>query len=398
MRRRLPGPLCALAAVLVLGGCATDQRSQAPAQPPPTQTRSVPAGRVEVVGGLPGGRFDPTRIYRQVGPGVVTVISEFGQGDLPTGPGDQGARGLGSGFVLTGGGEVATNAHVVSNGDGGNLRPARAVYVQFADGNQVSARVVGTDPNSDVALLRIDPRGLTLRPLPLGSSARLAVGTPVAAVGSPFGEPQSLSVGVISGVNRTIQSLTDFQISDAIQTDAAVNRGNSGGPLVDGRGRVLGINSQIESTGGGGEGVGFAVPVDTVKRSLDQLRRRGKASYAYIGISSTELYPQLARRLDIPVDRGAFVQEVTPRSPAARAGIRGGSGSVRFQARSFRTGGDVITRAGGRPIREESDLSRAIEARRAGETVEIELYRGGQRRTIRVTLAERPLDLQRRRP
>lgn len=392
---RLRGLLAAL--LFVTGGCGADQRALAPGEPP-AQTRSAPPGRVEVIKGLDDGDFNPVEIYRRIGPGVVTVISEFGRSATPEGLDGGGGRGLGSGFVLNGQGEVATNAHVVSNGEGGDLRPARGVFVQFADGNQVSARVVGTDANADVALLKIDPDGLTLRPLPLGSSARLIVGAPVAAIGSPFGEPQSLSIGVISAVNRTIQSLTDFQISDAIQTDAAVNRGNSGGPLVDAEGRVLGINSQIESTGGGGEGVGFAVPVDTIKRSLDQLRRRGKVSYAYVGVSSTELYPQLARRLDIPVERGAFVQEVTPDSPASRAGIRGGSRTVRFQARAFRTGGDVITRVGGRPIREESDLSRAIEARRPGETVEVEIYRGDDRRTLRVTLAERPLKVARQRP
>ena len=156
----------------------------------------------------------------------------------------------------------------MTTGQGDGLKRAKEVYVQFADGNQVDATIVGVDPDSDVALLRIDPAGLTLRPLPLGSSGALKVGAPVVAIGSPYGEPQSLSVGVISGLDRSIDSLTGFSIDGAIQTDAAINRGNSGGPLVDARGRVLGINSQIRSTGGGGEGVGFAVPVDTVRRAL----------------------------------------------------------------------------------------------------------------------------------
>ena len=217
----------------------------------------------------------------------------------------------------------------------------------------------------------------------------------MAAIGSPFGEPQSLSVGVISALNRTIESLTDFQISDAIQTDAAVNRGNSGGPLVDAQGRVLGINSQIQSTGGGGEGVGFAVPVDVVRRSLDELRRNGRVSYAYIGVSSAAVYPQLARRLELPVQRGALLQSIQAGSPAARAGLRAGTRNLRFQARPYRAGGDVITRVDGKVIREESDLSRAIARRRAGDTVEIEYYRDGDRRSARLELAERPLAVTR---
>ncbi len=383
----------AAAAVLAAGcGAGSQGTGTQAATPAPTATQPPPPSRVETVKGLGGGGFDPTEIYRREAPGVVTVISVFG---------DQ--RGLGSGFVLNGNGEVATNAHVVTNGGGGAagggpLRRAQAVYVKFADANEVSARIVGTDPNSDVALLRIDPAGLTLRPLPLGSSARLAVGSPVAAIGSPFGEPQSLSVGVISATDRTIDSLTDFQISDAIQTDAAVNHGNSGGPLVDGDGRVLGINSQISSSSGGGEGVGFAVPVDTVKRSLDQLRADGRVAYAYIGVSSVALYPQLARRFGLPVGRGAYVQTVNPGSPAARAGLRGGTRTARFQSQPFRIGGDIITRVDATAIREESDLSRAIARRRPGETVSLEAWRGGARRTVRLTLGQRPASVPGARP
>ncbi|MFL5819987.1 MAG: S1C family serine protease [Solirubrobacteraceae bacterium] len=364
--------------------------------PPTTATRPAPPGRVEVIGGLANGRFDPAAIYRREAPGVVTVISEFARGQLPEQLGGGGARGLGSGFVLNGRGDIATNAHVVALG--ATARRARAVYVQFGDRNEVPARIVGVDPNSDVALLRVDPAGLTLRPLPLGGNAHLLVGAPVAAIGSPYGEPQSLSIGVISALHRTIESLTEFQISDAIQTDAAINRGNSGGPLVDGRGRVIGINSQISSTGGGAEGVGFAVPIDTVKRSLGQLRRYGRASYAYIGVSSVVLYPQLARRLGLPADRGAYVQSINPGSPAARAGLRGGSRSVTFQAQRFRVGGDVVTRVDRRAIRDESDLARAIEARRPGETVTVRVYRGGRQLDLRVKLAQRPANVRAPRP
>ncbi|HKG18077.1 MAG TPA: trypsin-like peptidase domain-containing protein [Solirubrobacteraceae bacterium] len=391
--RRMCGLVAAAAVAAAVPGCGDDHQADGTGTRS-TTARPEPPGRVEVVSGIGGGRFDPTAIYRREAPGVVTVISEFGAGQLPEELGGGGAKGLGSGFVLNGKGEIATNAHVVSVGAAG--RRARAVYVQFGDLNQVPARIVGADPNSDVALLRIDPGGLTLRPLPLGTDAHLAVGSPVAAIGSPFGEPQSLSVGVISALHRSIESLTDFQISDAIQTDAAINKGNSGGPLVDAHGRVIGINSQISSTSGGGEGVGYAVPIDTVKRSLSQLRRYGRASYAYIGVSTLVLYPQLARRLGLPVDRGAYVQGVNPGSPAAHAGLRGGSRTITFQADRFRAGGDVIARVEGRAIRDESDLARAVEAHRPGQTVTVQLYRGGRRMEVRVTLAERPANVRQR--
>src|SRR3954471_23765193 len=266
-------------------------------------TTVVTSSKVEVVSPSGGdtaatsGRFDVSRLYQRESPGGVTVIA-LGSG----------ASGLGSGFVISGSGEVVTNAHVVTTGTGAHIRRAREVFVKFADGNQVPATIVGFDPNADVALLRISPAGLTLRPLPLGSSARLTVGSPVAAIGSPFGEEPSLSVGVIPATQRSIDSLTGCKIEGAIQTDAAINHGNSGGPLLDGSGRVLGINSQIQTSTGEGSGVGFAVPADVVRRSLDQLRRSGKARYAYLGVASVPVYPQLAQRFGLGVRTGAWVQ------------------------------------------------------------------------------------------
>jgi S1-C subfamily serine protease len=212
----------------------------------------------------------------------------------------------------------------------------------------------------------------------------------VAAIGSPFGEAQSLSVGVISAVNRTIDSLTNFSISGAIQTDAAINHGNSGGPLVDASGRVIGINSQIQSTGGGGEGVGFAVPVNGVKRSLDQLRRDGKATYAYLGVSSTPIYPQLAEHFKLPVTHGAWLQNVAADGPGGQAGLRGGRGRSRFQVTSYATGGDIITKFDGSDIRREEDLSALVSARRPGEEATLEIYRDGKKREIKMKLGTRP--------
>ena len=242
-----------------------------------------------------------------------------------------GSGGVGSGFVLNGDGEIATNAHVVTTGEVPNLREAREVYVEFADGNQVEAEVqAATTRRPTSRCSRSIPKGLTLRPLPLGDSTDVEVGTPVAAIGSPFSERQSLSVGVVSAVDRSIAALTAFQISGAIQTDAAINPGNSGGPLVDGDGKVIGINQQIKTNSGGGEGVGFAVPVDVARRSLDQLRaqRRGVATRTSASRPSRSTR-SCASASTCPVGEGAWVQRVD----RGRAGRGGGAARRRRGAR-----------------------------------------------------------------
>ncbi len=380
--------LIALLAALLVGCGGGDDDSSG-------GDRDTRTTRVEVIesAGQGSGGFDPKAIYESEAPGVVTVISLFGSGGLDSllGGGDGGGAGVGSGFVLNGEGEIATNAHVVTQGEADALRRAREVYVEFADGNQVEADIVGADPNADIALLKIDPEGLNLRPLPLGESAGVEVGEPVAAIGSPFGERQSLSVGVISAVDRSIESLTNFAISGAFQTDAAINPGNSGGPLVDGGGRVIGVNQQIKSRSGGGEGVGFAVPVDAVKRSIDMLRENGEARYAYLGVSSVEVYPQLVERFDLDVDKGAWVQEVNAGGPADRAGLRGGSSPVEFQGQSFRPGGDVITEVEGRVVEDSADLAEVIAEFPPGREVALTVHRDGRTEEVGVRLGERPL-------
>jgi S1-C subfamily serine protease len=268
--------------------------------------------------------------------------------------------------------------------------------VHFGDGNQVDAKVVGFDPFSDVALIKVDPRGLTLHPLALGSTEAVAVGEPVAAIGSPFGEERSLSIGVISATDRSIQSLTGFETSGALQTDAAINSGNSGGPLLDGRGRVLGINSQIRTSSGEGSGVGFAVPVDVVRRSLDQLRRTGHARYAYLGVSTKQVYPQLDQRFDLGTDHGALVQQVVAGGPADHAGLRAGTEARRFQEEDWRIGGDTITRVDGRAVQRDSDVSLALLDRAPGDEIPLEVIRDGERRTLSVRLGNRPLQSPRR--
>jgi S1-C subfamily serine protease len=368
-----------LAVLGLVAGC--DSGDDAPSEP---RTREVT--RVQVVEGIGReGGFDPAQIYRRLSPGVVTILSVFG-GGVPL-LDDDGEGGQGSGFVVDGDGHIATNAHVVTTDGGGR---AEDVYVEFSDGNRVQAEIVGVDPNADVAMLKVDPGGLSLTPLRLGHSDHIDVGEPVAAIGSPFGERQSLSIGVVSAIDRNIESLTRFQIGDAIQTDAAINPGNSGGPLIDAHGRVLGINAQIKSQSGGGEGVGFAIPVDAVRRSLAELREQGRVDYGYLGVSTLSLWPQLADRLGLDVENGALVQEIEPGSPAEDAELRTGSDEIEFQATGVRTGGDVIVAVDGRPLSRREDLADRISAMGAGDEVRLTILRDGERRTITVQLDRRP--------
>jgi len=376
--------------VLALGGCNSDDEGGESDSGPVAQ--EVRTTKVEVVKGLgEDGDFDPSALYKRLAPGVVTVISLFGDGGASIlREGDDGEGGQGSGFVLDGEGYIATNAHVVTE-EGAGRKRARQVFAELSDGNRVEAKIVGTDPNADVALLKVDPAGLRLTPIELGSSKDLVVGTPVAAIGSPFGERQSLSVGVISALDRSIESLTQFSIGDAIQTDAAVNPGNSGGPLLSEAGQVLGINSQIKSTSGGGEGVGFAVPVDTVRRSLRELRDDGKVDYGYLGVTSQPLYPQLAERLDLPTSNGALVVQVQGGSPADKAGLETGDKKIEFQGQpDIPANGDVVLAVDGKKLTRESDLADLISAREAGDEVELEVYRDGDRRDVKVKLGSRP--------
>jgi S1-C subfamily serine protease len=369
----------AVAAGLALGGCGgggDDDASPAAAGATPTAPAVSEAELVEAAGGQ--GTFNAQRIYEDEGQGVVTILSQFGS-----------EGGEGSGFVVDEEGEIVTNAHVVTTGEGEALRRASAVYVEFPDGNRVGAKIVGADPYADIALLRIDPAGLTLDPLPLGESSAVKVGQPVAAIGSPFGQAGSLSVGIVSAVNRSVASLTDFQIAGAIQTDAAINPGNSGGPLVAADGSVIGVNQQIQSRSGGGEGVGFAVPVDVVKRSVEMLRADGEAEYAYLGVSSVELYPQLVDHFKLAADKGAWVQQVEPGGPAARAGIRAGTGQEVFQGTPFVRGGDVITKVGDTAVENADDLSIAISALKPGTTANLSVMRDGREQVVAVKLDAR---------
>ena len=334
-----------------------------------------------------GGTFDPAGVYAHRSSGVVTMYSVFGLGNTIS-------AAQGSGFVVSPDGLILTNSHVITTaGDGsGQARPAARVFVEFRDRDRVEARIVGWDVFDDVGVLRVDPKAHPLTPLPLGDSSRVVVGEPVAAIGSPFGNENSLAVGVVSATQRSIESLTSqYNLVDAIQVDAPINHGNSGGPLFDARGRVIGINAQIRSDSGNAEGVGFAVPINAARHSMEQLVATGKVAYAYVGVTTEDLTPGIARRYRYPVRYGAVITSVRPGSPAARAGMRGGSEARDFNGSPFTFGGDVVVAIAGRPVTSAADVVRGVTERlRPGQTVTITILRDGRRKAVRVTLSDRP--------
>jgi S1-C subfamily serine protease len=271
------------------------------------------------------------------------------------------------------------------------VKGADQIYVRFANGNQVPASMVGYDLFSDVAVIRVHDTTDQVVPVPLGDSAAVRVGQPVAAIGSPFLEAGSLSVGVVSAINRSLSSGTGFAIPGAIQTDAAINHGNSGGPLFDAAGQVVGINAQIQSTSGGGEGVGFAVPIDLAKRSLQQLVATGKVAYGWMGVRLSTVTPALADRFHLTVRRGALVVELTPNGPADRAGLRTGGSVQQFQGVAIRPGGDVIVSEDGHPVTSSDEFIRLVAVARPGQVLHLRVVRGGATRTVDVALGVRPL-------
>jgi S1-C subfamily serine protease len=369
--------LAALLCLALLAGCgsaandgtSSDGGAAAQAEPAP-----------QVVVETSANGFDAARVYREASPGVVTIRSIFGAENAAEG----------SGFVLDTDGRIVTNAHVVTDESSGKRVPAEEVFVEFPDRNVVPAEIVGFDPFADVALLKIEPDGFALHPLKLGNDADLQVGQPVAAIGSPFGEMQSLSSGIISATDRSVKSLTQFEIQGAIQTDASINPGNSGGPLLDAGARVLGINEQIETNSGSNSGVGFAVPVSAIKRSIAQLEATGHAEYAYIGVSSQALYPQLAEKLGLDTTFGGLLAEVVPGGPAEKAGLRGGDKELKFQAGKYSTGGDVILQVEGHDLITPNDLASQISLKKPGEKVTLTILRDGEKKQVEVTLGKRP--------
>jgi S1-C subfamily serine protease len=363
------------------GGVRTVVVSTVPAQSP----ASVAAAPTRP---LAGNGFDPARIYAGRSAGVVTIYSIFANGRTSQG----------SGFVVTRDGHVLTNSHVVTESDDDRGRPegAQRVYVVFSDGDRIPGSIVGWDLFNDTGVVKVDPEQHALSPLPLGDSSAVVVGEPVAAIGSPFGQESSLSVGVVSATRRSIESLTSaYDVADAIQTDAPINHGNSGGPLLDAEGRVIGINAQIRSDSGTAEGVGFAIPINSARRSMEQLVATGRVAYAYVGVTTRDVTPSLARRFGFKAERGALIQEAVEGAPAAEAGLRSSTNRRVFNGLAVWTGGDLIVGFAGEKVERATDIARIVTERlRPGQTVGVTVIRGGtgKRETVRVRLVERPLE------
>jgi S1-C subfamily serine protease len=308
----------------------------------------------------------------------ASPLSPFGQ---PEG----GGVATGSGFVIDTEGHLLTNNHVV---DG-----AGEISVKLGSSDEsYAAKVVGTDPATDVALLKIDVPGDQLHPLALGNSSEVEVGDPVVAIGNPFGLDSTVTSGIVSALQRQIQAPNGFSISHVIQTDAAINPGNSGGPLIDASGRVIGINSQIETGGGGGGnvGIGFAIPINTAREVAEQIEEDGRVEHAYLGISGGSITPDLARALNLPVDEGVLVAEVAQGGPADKTGIEGGDTEATIEGASVTLGGDIITELDGKPVSGMDDLVNVINGGKPGDEIDLTVLSGGDEKTVSVTLGNRP--------
>ncbi len=321
------------------------------------------------------------------------VLSDFGGSATDQFGQQQSAQALGTGFVVDGEGYILTNAHVVDESG----QRASSVTVVFNKGGSETQRVpgqlVGVDVGSDVAVIKVDPNKVDLKPLPLGDSEKVVVGEPVVAIGNPLGYDFSITSGIVSATGRSLQAPNGQTIPNGIQTDAAINQGNSGGPLIDNAGKVIGINEQIASSGGGNDGLGFAVPINTAVRSLEQIKANGKVTYAWMGVSLKTLTSDIAGMFDLQTQGGALVEAVSPGSPAAKAGIQGGDQTVTVQGEQFTIGGDVIVKADDTAIKTADDLIAYLGTKKPGDAVKITVERDGKAQELTVTLAERPSNL-----
>jgi S1-C subfamily serine protease len=332
-------------------------------------------------------RTTVNEIYRAAAPGVAFIRADSGSERSqasPYGLPPGGGTATGSGFVIDEDGRIITNAHVV---DG-----AEQIEVTLGDeGHSYGAELLGTDPSTDIAVIDVDAPADVLEPLALGDSSAVEVGDAAVAIGNPFGLDRTATAGIVSAVQREIRAPNGFVIQDAIQTDAPINPGNSGGPLLDGSGRVIGVNSQIESAGGQGNvGIGFAVPIDTAREIAGQLIDDGEVQHAFLGVSGADLTPEIAQVLNLDADGGALVQSVVGGSPAADAGIEAGNAEVTVDGQPLRAGGDVIVAADGKAVQDMGDVIAAVDAKQPGDEIELTLLRGGDERTVTVELGDRP--------
>jgi S1-C subfamily serine protease len=332
----------------------------------------------------PGDGSTVEQIYKRDSPGVVFISSKIVQQTTnPFGfPSEQQGSATGSGFVIDKKGDIITNAHVVQG--------ASQITVRFGDSQELPATVVGSDLSTDLALLKVNPGGAKLHPLTLGDSSKVSVGDPAIAIGNPFGYDRTVTTGIISALQRQITAPNNFTINNVIQTDAAINPGNSGGPLLDSTGKVIGITSQIATAGNGSEGnvgIGFAIPIDTVKAAIPQLEKSGKVQHAYLGVTTAPVTSQQARDLNLPSAKGALVQSVVSGGPAQKAGLNAGNTQTDS---GLVIGGDLIVKVGSKTITKPDDLAAALSTMKPGDKVRVQVYRDGKLKTLTATLGNRP--------
>ena len=323
-------------------------------------------------------------IYRHAGPGVLQVTSTSVDSSDPF-FGPQARVSLGSGFVIDKDGYIVTNYHVIES--------ARQIEVNFSGDDRVQATIVGVDPSTDLALLKINAQARALTPLPLGDSDAVRVGDAVVAIGNPLGLERTVTAGIVSALQREITAPNGYTIDKVIQTDAPINQGNSGGPLLNTQGEVIGVNSQIEpgNSGTGNLGIGFAVPSATLREVVSQIREHGKVEHAYLGVITQPIDEVLARTYRLPVERGVIVADVVPGSPADEAGLKDGHRPVIFGGTSYVLGGDIVTAADGEQVASPDDLRRLIAEKDPGDAMTLDIRRGESKRTVSVTLGRQPI-------
>ena len=393
--RRQLVPAAALAAAGVVGGAISlvgasalgvGGRTTTVRQVEPALGGSSPTSFDTV---KPGKALTINEIFRRDAPGVVQVTStqvvrtsdpfNFGF------PQTQTQKALGSGFVMDKAGHIVTNYHVVAG--------ARSVEVSFSNSDNMRAKVVGSDPSTDLAVLQIDARSRALTPLAFGNSDRVRVGDSVVVIGNPLGYDRSVTAGIVSAVQRAISAPNQFPIDHVIQTDAPINHGNSGGPLIDSRGAVIGVNAQIatgDSGSDGNIGIGFAIPINTVRTVVAQLIKKGKVEHAFIGITAKPVTAEIARLFRLPAKSGLLVATVQPGSGAAAAGLRAGTDTKVVSGESWPIGGDLIVSADGASLSTVDQLRDLIAAKRPGQSISLEVYRGTEKLTIPVKLGRQP--------
>jgi putative serine protease PepD len=377
----------AIAAAALLGGgvgalATTGLSGDATATTTVVQESEAPADAMPAA--ADGDDLSVGEVYRAVADGVVEIAvsgggpaegpSPFGQQDAPQ------TRAQGSGFVYDEQGRIVTNHHVVDGAD--------SIEVTLHDGSSFDARLLGSDPSTDLAVIQIDAPAGDLEPLELGDSDALAVGEEVVAIGSPFGLDATVTSGIVSALDRRITSPNGFAIESAIQTDAAINHGNSGGPLLDSDAKVVGVNSQIESESGGNVGIGFAVPSNTVRSVVDQILEDGSVEHAFLGVGIQTVPADVAKELGGAA--GVAVTDVREGSPAAQADLRAATGSQTVDGAPYPTGGDVITAVDGEGVETADQLQSLVGEHAPGDEIQLTVVHDGETRTVAVTLADRP--------